>query len=235
MSVMPRVLEPEAMDEEAAARTYDRMDHRLANDNFVADLVAAGWVPDDTLDLGTGTAQIPVQLARAFPECRIMALDLAIPMLDLARYRLEAAGVTRQVQLVQGDAKQLGFPDSSFRQVISNSIVHHLPTPELGLAEAVRVTAPGGLLFFRDLMRPATAEAAADLVTRHMSKETPEAQQLFLESLHAALTLSEMRSLVANLGFPEESVQATSDRHWTWTARKPKAVSAESGAKAGDL
>ena len=42
----------------------------------------------------------------------------------------------------------------------------------------------------------------------------------FAESLHAALSLDEIRGLVASLGFAAADVQQTSDRHWTWAARK---------------
>jgi hypothetical protein len=34
------------------------------------------------------------------------------------------------------------------------------------------------------------------------------------------LTLDEIRQLVAALGFEPATVRQTSDRHWTWTARK---------------
>ncbi len=43
---------------------------------------------------------------------------------------------------------------------------------------------------------------------------------MFDDSLRAALTLDEIRALVESLGFDPASVQATSDRHWTWTALK---------------
>jgi hypothetical protein len=39
---------------------------------------------------------------------------------------------------------------------------------------------------------------------------------LFADSLHAALTLEEIRNLVAGLGYDPGHVNATSDRHWTW-------------------
>ena len=52
------------------------------------------------------------------------------------------------------DAKQLPFDAASFPVVISNSIVHHIAEPRDVIAEAIRVTAPGGLLFHRDLARP---------------------------------------------------------------------------------
>ena len=43
---------------------------------------------------------------------------------------------------------------------------------------------------------------------------------MFADSLHAALTLDEVRALVAALGFDPAGVRQTTDRHWTWAARK---------------
>ena len=88
-------------------------------------------------------------------DLRIIAADAAVSMLDLARLNVEIAGLRDQIQLQQADAKQMAYRDAMFDAVISNSIIHHIPEPAAALAEAVRVTKPGGLLFFRDLMRPA--------------------------------------------------------------------------------
>jgi hypothetical protein len=43
---------------------------------------------------------------------------------------------------------------------------------------------------------------------------------MFDDSLRAALTLAEIRALVAEVGCDPAQVQATSDRHWTWAAPK---------------
>jgi 2-polyprenyl-3-methyl-5-hydroxy-6-metoxy-1,4-benzoquinol methylase len=107
-----------------------------------------------------------------------------------------------------------------FDAVISNSIIHHIPEPRAVLREAVRVTKPGGLLFFRDLMRPVDEEAVGRLVETYAAGCNEHQQMLFRDSLHAALTADEMRSLVAEFGFAPGTVETTSDRHWTWSARR---------------
>ena len=65
--MLPRVLETEAMDTPAEAADYDAMDHREVNRAFVIDFLAAGPPPGEILDLGTGTAQIPIELCRRRP------------------------------------------------------------------------------------------------------------------------------------------------------------------------
>ncbi|MFZ9823700.1 MAG: class I SAM-dependent methyltransferase, partial [Gemmataceae bacterium] len=111
-------------------------------------------------------------------------------------------------------------PDNHFDAVISNSIIHHIPDPALVFSEMVRVTKPGGLLFVRDLMRPLIEPAVARLVKLHAAQATPYQQKLFGDSLRAALTEQEVRNMVGELGFGKETVRQSSDRHWTWIARK---------------
>jgi ubiquinone/menaquinone biosynthesis C-methylase UbiE len=216
-----RVLEPEVMDTLEEAQDYDSMNHQHVNQLFVKDVLDFGITKGDLLDLGTGTAQIPVHFCLTCPDVRIMAVDMAVNMLDLARYNIEVAGVTERVQLAQCDAKDLPQSDATFDAVISNSIVHHIPDPMICLSEAVRVTKAGGRLFIRDLMRPDTEAELEAFVETYAGDENEHQQKMFRESLHAALSLAEIREGVASLGFEPDSVQATSDRHWTWAAIKP--------------
>jgi ubiquinone/menaquinone biosynthesis C-methylase UbiE len=220
-----RVLEPELMDTPAEAAEYDAMDHREVNGLFVGDLLAAigernELLEGEMLDLGTGTAQIPVEFCRQSPDGRIMAVDAAIEMLEIARYNLELGGATQRVRLDHIDAKALPYADGRFSVVMSNSIVHHIPEPATVLREAVRVTAPGGILFFRDLLRPGSDEEVQRLVEHYAGDCTEHQRAMFEASLRAALTLDEVRTLITLLGFSADGVQTTSDRHWTWVGEK---------------
>jgi len=225
--MLQRLLEPELMDTYDDAREYDAMDHRAVNTQFVTDLLAAlvdcrlpyqGSPLLRILDLGAGTAQIPINLARRTPDAHITAIDAAESMLTLAHQNVTAAGVTNRIDLLLADAKRLPFADASFPIVISNSIFHHIAEPRDCMAEAIRVTAPGGLLFHRDLARPCDEEQLKHLVNTHAASATPYQRKLFSDWLRAALTLEEIRALVAQFGFQPDAVQLTSDRHWTWSS-----------------
>jgi ubiquinone/menaquinone biosynthesis C-methylase UbiE len=216
--MLSRILEPEIMDSLDEAFDYDTMDHSAVNRVFVDDLLAVCPTPGDVLDLGTGTALIPIELCRREETCRVMAADAAVSMLQLARNNVESAGLIGRVQVNQIDAKQLPHADAMFDTVMSNSIVHHIPEPLAVLREAVRVVRSGGLLFFRDLLRPSDEAALEHLVETYAAGANEHQRQMFADSLHAALSLEEVRDLVGSLGFRRETVQATSDRHWTWSA-----------------
>lgn len=219
--MLARKLEPEVMDSAEEARDYDAMDHAVVNRVFVADFLAAWDGKNPILDVGTGTAQIPIELCRQHPGAQVLGIDLAEHMLRLGRDNIHRAGLGERIRLERWDAKQLPCTETSFAAVISNSIVHHIPEPGAVLAEMARVTIPGGVLFVRDLLRPAGEETLRRLVAEHAAGANDHQMQMFADSLHAALALEEIRGLVQALGFDPSTVRQTSDRHWTWQARKP--------------
>jgi ubiquinone/menaquinone biosynthesis C-methylase UbiE len=218
--MLPRVLEPEVMDSAEEARDYDAMDHAAVNRVFVADFRAFWDGRGLVLDVGTGTAQIPIELCREVPEVRVLAVDLAEHMLRVGRENVERAGLADRIRLECRDAKQLPFAPGSFAAVMSNSIVHHIPEPAAVLAEMVRMAASGGTLFVRDLLRPDDDGEVRRLVAAYAGDANAHQQQMFGDSLRAALTLGEVRGLVSALGFDPAGVRQTTDRHWTWQARK---------------
>ncbi len=218
---LARQLEPELMDTMHDAMTYDVMDHTEVNRRFVDDLLAGGEIGHDILDLGTGTARIPVELCSRVEDCRVLASDGAASMLDVARYNVSVNSMDYRIQLHFGDAKAMEIDDETFDTVISNSLIHHLPEPGKTIGEIVRLTRRGGRIFVRDLYRPESETVLNELVERVAGNESEEARKMFRDSLCAALTLNEIRALVAGHGFSPDDVQMTSDRHWTWDSRRP--------------
>ena len=218
--MLPRTLEPEVMDTPDEARDYDAMDHADVNRVFVRDfLELAGserlGADPHALDVGTGTAQIPLELCRQDASWRVTAVDLSREMLKLAERHVAAAGLRNRVQVVFADARRLPFRDGGFGAVMSNSIVHHIPEPGPVLTEMRRLLRPGGVLFVRDLLRPADEDTVERLVAQYAGGENEHARAMFRASLHAALTLDEVRQWLAAAALPRGWVRQTSDRHWT--------------------
>jgi len=216
--MIPRTLEPEAMDTPEEAAEYDAMDHSTVNATFAADFLAAHGPcrGGSILDVGTGTARIPIEVCKLDPMAVVGASDLSEPMLAITRINVDEAGLSERVQPRLVDAKRSDDPDGSYEAVISNSIIHHIPEPRAAMAEMARLVAPGGTLFCRDLARPDSDAEVERLVEIYASGESDTARALLAASLRAALTLSEVRCIVAGLGLPAHAVQMTSDRHWTW-------------------
>jgi ubiquinone/menaquinone biosynthesis C-methylase UbiE len=200
------------MDSPREASDYDAMDHTEVNARFCSELLALR-PPGRVLDVGTGTALIPIELCRRAPGIEVHAIDLASSMLAIARRNVARAELDARIHIESGDAKAMRWEERAFDTVISNSLIHHMPDPG-------RV-----LLFVRDLVRPESAEHVRQLLETYAPiQDTGDAalhamygrqRGLFEASLHAALGLEEVRALVAPLGVPPEAVRLTSDRHWT--------------------
>ncbi len=225
--MLNRILEPEVMDTAEEAVDYDRMDHSQVNRLFVDDFLLAvtganglNHQPCCTFDAGTGTALIPIELMQRKFHGTVVASDLAQAMLVVARQNVHAAGFQDSIELVLRDCKQLPEPDATYHAVMSNSIVHHIPEPRIVMRELWRVLKPGGVLFVRDLMRPEDIASLNHLVKTYAGEANDHQQKMFRESLHAALTVSEVREILVELGISPDAVKATSDRHWTICARK---------------
>ncbi len=231
--MLERTLEPELTADYDEARAYDEMDHAAVNSDFVADLISSGVLdsgPVDPeadhswlLDVGTGTARIPIELCQRARGCQIVALDAATCMLEIAKLNVAIGQCEHRIQLHHGDGKQLEFRTDLFDGVMCNSWLHHLPQPAIGLAEMWRVCKPGGWLFCRDLLRPDNLSLVEQLVASVAVNEPSGNQQLLRQSLQAALALDEVQTMVVTLGIPVQAVQITSDRHWTLCTRKPSA------------
>src|SRR5262245_36565304 len=188
--MLPRILEPEVMDSLAEAVDYDSMDHAGVNRLFAEDFLTvapdrlAGRATCRVLDVGTGTAQIPIEICRRRNDLRVTAIDLAAHMLQIAQRNVIAAGMTAQIKLEQIDAKGLPYGDAEFEAVISNSIVHHIPEPSLAFREMVRVVRQGGSLFVRDLLRPPDMQTLERLVAVYAGDANEHQRQMFHDSLH---------------------------------------------------
>ena len=229
--MLQRILEPEVMDTTQEAFDYDSMDHSGVNRVFVDDFLKLieksqcqlsfddASNPFQILDVGTGTAQIPIELCNRTKHCQVTAIDLAQGMLNLAQQNVDAAGFENRVQLELIDAKQLRFESDSFDAVISNSIVHHIPKPISVFSEMNRVLKPGGFLLIRDLLRPNEKDELQHLVETYAKDENTHQRQMFADSLHAALTVQEVRNLLISVDLPPDWVQQTTDRHWTSASR----------------
>lgn len=217
---MDRVPEPEVMDDPAQALAYARADFASVNRAFVARLRAA--FPElrrgVVVDLGCGPADIPIRLARAVADLRILAIDASAAMLRIARDDVAGDDLGASVFPVLARLPPLPLADRSADAVISNSLLHHLPDPRPFWSEIRRIARPGAPVLVVDLHRPESAAAATAIVEREARGEPEVLRRDFLASLHAAFTAGEVREQIAASGLALE-VAVTSDRHWAAVGR----------------
>ena len=147
------------------------------------------------LDLGCGPGNISFRLARACPHATVLGLDGSEPMLAIAMERLRAEPALegrlsfRSGRLPSAELEALG---GGFDLLVSNSLLHHLADPQALWGALAGLAAPGAWLVLRDLRRPDSPAAVAELVERHAASASPQLQHDFEASLRAAFRLEEV-------------------------------------------
>jgi ubiquinone/menaquinone biosynthesis C-methylase UbiE len=99
----------------------------------------AGW---RVLDVATGSGNAAIAAARL--GCEAVGVDYVPTLLERGRARAAAEGL--DVELVEGDAEELPFPDASFDAVTSVYGSMFAPDHAQTAAEILRVCRPGGTI-----------------------------------------------------------------------------------------
>ncbi len=102
-----------------------------------------------TLEVAVGTG---LNLPRYADDVQLVGLDLSPRM--LAEASRHATGLGRTVELREGDAGALPFPDGSFDTVVCTLALCVLPDRAGAIAEMYRVLRPGGRLLLLDHLEP---------------------------------------------------------------------------------
>jgi ubiquinone/menaquinone biosynthesis C-methylase UbiE len=105
------------------------------------------------LDLGCGTGEMALAIARVRPGVKLIGVDGDGDVLARAAVKARAAGV--ELELHEALADRVPLADADVDCVVSTLMFHHLlpPAKRAALAEARRVLAPGGRLLVCDLGR----------------------------------------------------------------------------------
>ena len=218
---------PDAADQppdervQRAARAYGAAaDHyRLAalsfRDRFGAATVARLRMllaPGDTvLDLccGAGASAIPAAHAVG-PAGRVLGIDIAAPMLDLARARAADEGLAN-VEFRLGDATRTGLPDGGFGAVICVFGVFFAPDMTAFVREMWRLVRPGGALAVTT-WGPGLFEPANGRFWRCVSEVEPALFKAF-NPWDETTTPAALAGLLTRAGVPHPAVAAAAGAH----------------------
>ena len=222
---MNRILEPELMEGEAQSRAYAQADFEQPNSHFLYLLQEhigtdfQGYV----LDLGCGSGDITIRVARAYPRCEIHGIDGSAAMLKYARELLALEPITCQqrVQFIQGIIPEEKLPRAHRRcafgarydLIISNSLLHHLHQPDNFWLTIKKYSSKNTPILVMDLLRPATTAEASQLVETIALNEPEILQRDFYNSLCAAFEIPEIKTQLKQANLEHLSVTQISDRH----------------------
>ena len=101
----------------------------------------------DVLEIGPGPGVTTDWLRTRVPH--LTALEIDRQLAESLKRRMDGTNVT----VMEGDATEMSFPDTSFSAVVCFTMLHHVPSPELQdklLTEAHRVLRPGGVFVGSD-------------------------------------------------------------------------------------
>jgi SAM-dependent methyltransferase len=125
------------------------------------------------LDIGCGPAFLACELGHEVgPTGRIVGLDESPEMVDAARARIARESLEDRVEVRQGDAGRLDFPDASFDFATVVQVYLYVADVEGALAEAARVLRPGGRLAVVDTDWDSCVWLTADR-ERHLPPRLP--------------------------------------------------------------
>jgi SAM-dependent methyltransferase/tetratricopeptide (TPR) repeat protein len=139
---------------------------------FAADQARGRTIPTaerqaelDILIAGCGTGLHAVQVAQAYPNARLLAVDVSLTSLAYARRKTRELGL-RNIEYAQADILELGTIDRTFDSIESVGVLHHLAEPMAGWRLLISLLRPGGRMcigLYSNLARRVIVEARAHI------------------------------------------------------------------------
>ncbi|MEO5757505.1 MAG: methyltransferase domain-containing protein [Mesorhizobium sp.] len=114
------------------------------------------------LDIGCGSGGITLHLVEHHGAAHATGFDVEHPVIEAARRRAAARGLTDRARFVQAPPGRLPFADASFDVVFSKDALLHVPDKDALFAEIFRVLKPGGTF------------AASNWMISHDGEPSPE-------------------------------------------------------------
>ncbi len=105
------------------------------------------------VDVACGTGDVSFLLADRYPDGRVVGIDIAGPMLGIARERNRHPNL----RFLRQDMCAIDFPDESIDIVTGSYALRNAPDLPRAIGEIRRILKPGGTAAFLDFSRPRKA------------------------------------------------------------------------------
>lgn len=184
--------------------------------------------PRRILDQASGTGILTFEIARRFPDCEVIGVELRDEYLSIAKEKARALRL-RNVRFILGRAEDV-VPDGAFDCITSSYLAKYADLGIL-LAQAGRMLRPGGLIIMHDFTYPPHSlfrsgwQTYLAVLRLLGTKIYPEWRNAFYELpgfLRETRWLIESIALLSEQGFRNLEVQTlTFGTSAIVTARKP--------------
>jgi ubiquinone/menaquinone biosynthesis C-methylase UbiE len=101
--------------------------------------------PLTLVDIGAGTGTLALAALERWPNVRVIGVDPAGRMLDLAMDAARRAGLGGRLSVDVGEAASLPLPDASVDAAMSSFVIQLTPNRAAAVREAFRVLRPDGV------------------------------------------------------------------------------------------
>jgi ubiquinone/menaquinone biosynthesis C-methylase UbiE len=160
------------------------------------------------LDVAAGNGNVSLAAARRW--CDVVATDYVPTLLERARERADAEGLS--LELREADAEALPFPDASFDVVVSTFGVMFTPDQDRAAAELARVCKNGGKIGLANW----TPEGFVGQVFKTIGKHVPPPAGARSPALWGT------RARIAELFEPHAASIESAQRHFVFRYRSPE-------------
>jgi ubiquinone/menaquinone biosynthesis C-methylase UbiE len=158
---------------------------------------------------GSGASALPAA-ERVAPDGRVLAVDLAEGLLDLARAKAERRGLDN-IEFRVGDFEELGLPDDGFDAVICVFGIFFVPDMPRAARELWRMVRPGGQLAITT-WGPNFCEPANTIFWNAIRRERPELYKGF-NPWDRICDPQSVNAMLKEAGIEAADVVAESDHH----------------------
>lgn len=156
------------------------------------------------LDIGCGTGFL-IELLKNQNKAEYCGLDISSEMIKIAKSKFDDS-----VQLLEGSADKLPYPDNTFDVACCIQSFHHYPYPEKAMCEVYRVLKKGGLYILSDTGCSGIAKAFDNFFFRHFMKSGD----------YAAYSKKDIEKLMIKCGFTVISSEKVQGFIYTVVSKK---------------